>query len=165
MIDRNARKLAAENVRHFVNGGITNFELEESQPNTEDKAVLAIYDSLWLFYDDFRTHKLVSEHALPESTKKAMARWLMFLYTDQEYVWPAIAYPGARPLEHGLLSKILRRPAKESSFMRQGSYEFWPFISEQAYLQAKQNPCLLSSTLQGAAAEPHAGQDLEQYDN
>ena len=145
MVDRDARKAAAEKVRYFVNGGITNFEFEDSQPSTRDEAVLAIYDTLWLFYDDFEKHKLVLGHAIPEKTKKDMARWLMFLYSDEEYEWPPISYPGARPLEHGFLSKIFGGPDKESKFMRRGGYGFWPFISEETYLQAKQNPSLLSS--------------------
>lgn len=146
MIDRDARKITAEKVRHFINGGIDNFEFEDSEPTTNDEAVLAIFSTLWLFYDDFKKHKMVADHAIPKNTKKVMARWLMFLYSNQEYEWPSIPHPGARPLEHGFLSKILGGPEKESKFMRQGSYEFWPFISEEAYLDAMENPSLLSST-------------------
>lgn len=146
MIDRSARELAAEQVRHFINGGTTNFEFECSEPDTEDEAVLAIYDTLWLFYDDLKEHKLVGEQAIPKNTKKIMARWLMFLYSGQEYEWPSISYPGVRPLQHGFISKILGGPEKEAKFMQHGNYDLWPFISEEAYLNAKQNPTLLSST-------------------
>ncbi len=146
MIDIEARKKAAEVVRRFISGRITNFDFEKNMPATADLAVQAIEDSLWLVYDDFEKHKLDAEWVLPGGTKSQMARWVMFLHTDEEYRWPTFRYPGLRPLKHGLVSRLLNKPHREYEFMSSGEYDVWPFISKEQFEHAKQNPVLLAAS-------------------
>ena len=146
MIDRAARNQAAEIVRRFISGQITNFEFEAKMPNTKDLAVLAIEDSLWLFYDDFKKHKLSGHWKLPDQTKSEMVRWVMFLHTNDEYFWPNINYPGVRPLQHGFFSKLFKGPEREQAFMQAGLYSVWPFINNESFQNAKQNPVLLAGS-------------------
>ncbi len=146
MIDIEARKKAAEIARRFVAGQITNFEFEELYPPSEDPALLAIEDTLWCFYDDFEEHCLKGKHSVPEETKSIMLRWLMFLYSNQEYEWPLIGYPGIRPITYGLFGKLFNRHKKQHEFLSAGEIEYWPFISKESFENARQNPVLLAGT-------------------
>lgn len=147
MIDREARDKAAEILRHFISGQITNFELEAEMPTSDDPVISAIEDSVWLFYDDFSKHKMKSDWALPKEAKELMARWIMFLHTDEEYKWPAFPHAGVRPLKHGWLARLLGKHLEEKMFMGCGTYGVWPFFDESSYDIAKRNPRLLSKSL------------------
>ena len=143
MIDREARDKAAEILRQFISGQITNFAFEEKMPQSRDSAILAIEDSMWCFYDDFKKHKMKGKWKLPEETKKEMARWVMFLYSNEEYKWPNYSYAGVLPLRHGWFSKLRGKPRKEKEFMQFGEYEVWPFLNKESYESALQNSKLL----------------------
>src|SRR4030095_14550474 len=97
MIDRRARRQAAEVIRHFLAGRITNEQFEDRYPSSKDPVIWALDDTLWNFYDDFEEHTLSGKHAVPEELKRQMSRWLLFLYTEDEYCWPNISAPGMRP--------------------------------------------------------------------
>jgi hypothetical protein len=144
MIDREARKNPAEIVRRFISGQITNFKFEARMPVTKDLAVRAIENSLWCFYDDFKEHSLSGEWKLPDETKSIMARWIMFLHTDEEYRWPNMAWPGVRPLQHGFFSRLFKGPQREQKFMSAGCYAVWPFINKESFGKARQNPVLFA---------------------
>ncbi|WP_372634072.1 hypothetical protein [Alcanivorax jadensis] len=144
MIDYEARKEAAEVARRFVAGQISNFEFENGFPSSKDPAIRAIEDTLWCFYDDFEEHQLRDKWIAPEETKKVMIRWVMFLYSDEEYEWPKISYPGVRPIEYELFGKLLNRYKNQYAFLSSGEIEYWPFISKESFDHAKKNPSLLA---------------------
>ncbi len=144
MIDTEARKIAAEVTRRFVAGQISNFKFEDQFPASKDPAMKAIEDTLWCFYDDFEEHCIKGKWAVPDATQSIMWRWVMFLYSDEEYLWPTIRFPGVRPIQFGLLGKIFNRHKRQHEFLNSGDIEFWPFISKASYLKAKQNPVLLA---------------------
>ena len=144
MIDRKARKETAALLRHFITGQITNVEFEDSLPLSEDEAVEAVVSSAWCFYDDFKTHKLRGRKKLKKNEKKQLARWIMFLYTEQEYEWPFIPNPGVFPIEHSVISKILGKEKKEQAFMALGEYEYWPFLKKEYFEAARLSPKLLN---------------------
>lgn len=146
MVDIEARKKAAEIVRQFVSGRMENFEFEESMPVTKDEGVKAIEDTLWCFYDDFRTHKLRDEWAPDEEYKCKMVRWVLFLQTEEKYQWPRVSCPGIRPLKHSWFSKLVKGPKKEQVFLNSGQYEYWPFINKESFQRANQNPTLLTGS-------------------
>lgn len=146
MIDSGARKRAAEIARRFVEGQVTNFKFENNFPSSKDPAMWAIEDTLWCFYDDFDEHCLTGKWAVPEETKSLMQRWVMFLYSSEEYGWPKISHPGVRPIEYGLFGKLFNRHNKQHDFLTSGEMEFWPFISKESFARAKQNPVLLAGS-------------------
>src|SRR5436190_23104801 len=97
MIDRTARNRAAETIRRFVCGQITNKEFIRRYPDSKhDPVISALDDTVWCLYDDIRTHKLSGDYALTKEFKSEVARWLLFLYSDAEYEWPKIGKPGFR---------------------------------------------------------------------
>ncbi len=146
MNDLRARRKSAELIRHFISGQVTNFEFEEKSIESNDPVIRAIEDCLWCLYDDFTEHKLNEEHKLSKELKHHMARWLLFLYTDEEYKWPHFSYPGFRPMEHGFWSKLFNGPKKEQEFMDAGDYNVWPFITKESFEYAKTNTTLLTDT-------------------
>jgi len=148
VIDRKARDSAAELLRQFASGRITNFELEDRWPNSKDPAIDGLESTIWCFYDDFKEHTLQGPFALAPGMKRVVARWIVFLHTSEPYQWPNINYPGVRPLHRswitrrlGLLNLITR---KEHSFIKSGSFEVWPFISAQSFENARKRPKLMS---------------------
>jgi len=146
LIDRVSRDKAAGMLRRFISGQMTNFDFEDKMPSSKDFVISEIYDSMWLFYDDFTKHKMKDEWAFPKDTIKLMARWVIFLHSDEEYKWPKFRYAGIRPLKHNWLSRLLKKPEKEKKFMEFGDYNVWPFFDLESYNNAKQNPKLLSGS-------------------
>jgi hypothetical protein len=147
VVDRDARDKAAAILRHFISGQITNFKFEGELPSSNDPVISAIEDSMWFFYDDLTKHKMKGDWALPKQTKEIMARWIMFLYTDEEYKWPEFPHAGVRPLKHGWLSRLLGKAREEQMFMGSGAYNVWPFFNKESYKNAKRDPKLLSGPL------------------
>src|ERR1044072_1986353 len=150
MIDRVARKQAAEAIRHFVSGQITNDEFIRRYPSSKyDPVIWALDDTAWCLYDDSATHTLTGEYVLTKEFKKQVARWLMFLYSEEEYLWPRIGKPGFRSSSESLwLSWIFgfgQRRLKK--FMASGDYEVWPFINRESFDRARKNPVLLRGNI------------------
>jgi hypothetical protein len=148
VVDRKARDCAAELLRQFASGRITNFALENRWPNSKDPAVRALESTIWCFYDDFSEHTLQGPFALAPQMKRVVARWIVFLHTSEPYQWPSIAYPGVRPLRRNWLTQRLGLvnlfTRKEQRFLKAGSFELWPFISAQSFERARSRPKLLS---------------------
>ena len=136
MIDRVARKQAAEVIRHFVSGQITNDEFIRRYPSSKhDPVIWALDDTMWCLYDDIATHKLAGEYAPSKDFKKQVARWLAFLYSDEEYLWPRIDRPGFRSNAESLwLSWIFGFGQRRlRRFMASGDYEVWPFTRREDF--------------------------------
>ena len=89
MIDRQARDLTAELIRHLVSGQITTDQFEDRLPNSADRAIQEVYSSgPYLLYSDDDEHKLVGDDAVPREAIPDVARWILFLKSDLEYEWP-----------------------------------------------------------------------------
>jgi hypothetical protein len=150
MIDRVARKQAAEAIRHFVSGQITSDEFLRRYPSSNrDPVIWALDDTVWCLYDDIVTHKLTGKYALPKEVKKQVARWLMFLYSDEEYLWPRIGRPGFRshsePLWLSWIFGFGQRRLKK--FLASGDYDLWPFIKREGFERARKKPVLLTGNI------------------
>jgi hypothetical protein len=148
MIDRAARKQAAETIRHFVAGQITNEEFIRRFPTSQqDPIIWALDDSVWCLYDDIRTHKLTGQWALPRQFKPEVVRWLMFLYSDQEYLWPKIGKPGflQRPSWFHRFFKFAR---KRFERFHAGDYAVWPFLRREEFEDTRRKPYLLGGNIQ-----------------
>lgn len=146
VIDVQARRKAALAARRFVSGQISNFEFEDLIPSSKDPAIWAIEDTLWSFYDDFDEHTLKGKWAPPEETRKLMNRWVLFLYSREEYLWPRISYPGLRPFEIGFWGRLFKRHIKQAEFMSAGDFTYWPFIDAESFENANNSTVLLSAT-------------------
>jgi hypothetical protein len=130
MIDRRRRDQFAELLRHFAAGRLTNDDYEDRvglvmDEADDDPALDVVYEQAWLLYDDLRTQ-------LGRAGRREVARWVLFLYSDQEYEWP-------RRLPHDrwyLLLNIATLGAwvflggnhRQRRLGAYGDWEVWPFI-------------------------------------
>lgn len=161
-VDNCARRQAAQIFRNFINGKISNDEFEDSMPITKDRAVLAIWETAWVFYDDLKEHRLVGRHTLPSDQKRACVRWLLFLHSDLEYGWPDIRLPGLDPVsrvEPNSWRRAWQRanlqdtlaPKDVDQFLSAGHYKVWPFTSVADYKAALRSRRLLAGRGKTAA--------------
>ncbi len=147
MIDTESRRSAALLVRRFVAGQISNFEFEDTFPKSRDRALRAVESTMWCFYDDFQNHKLKGVWKLNDHARSAALRWIVFLYSTEDYVWPSISFPGIRPIKLSVFGKLLGRQRQQRHFLESGDINFWPFLDSESYKQAKRQPVLLSGTI------------------
>ncbi|HZQ22697.1 MAG TPA: hypothetical protein VFA89_07840 [Terriglobales bacterium] len=135
MIDRHARDIAADALRDFMEGSISNDEYERRYPRSkDDPALWEIWVQVWFFYSDVRTHKLTGKHALNEERRAFMERCILFLKSDVEFEWPRQKF---RPW-YGILrllgfGRTLKR--REEEEMSIGDKEVWPFLKKTQYQQ------------------------------
>ncbi len=92
MGDQEARRKYAELGHQFISGRMTNDEYEERceeiTSHQDDPAVREIYHQIWFLYDDIQTHRMTGKHRLDRAGRREMAKAVLFLQGDQEYVWP-----------------------------------------------------------------------------
>lgn len=131
MIDRDARDELIVLVKDFISGRITNFQFEAGVPFSGDKAIDAIEDYFWSFYDDFKEHH-ISFTDIPLTTKKEIARLILFLSSDREYRWDeprnslrSFRWIFKRP-------KALRaQKFKKFELHNRGDMSVWPFMQRR----------------------------------
>jgi hypothetical protein len=133
MIDRQARDSAANALRDFMKGSISNRECERRYPRSKgDPAVWSIYSYIWFFYSDSSEHVLSGKHSLTQEGLAFMERCLLFLQSDLDFQWPNtkvhIWYPVLRLI--GLGGIVNRRIEKQMSV---GDKEVWPFLRKADY--------------------------------
>jgi hypothetical protein len=142
VIDRAARQQLAEGLRHLVAGQITNDEFEDrfGRPvlRSKDAVVREIFWSgAWMLYSDLEQYRLRGSRALPRSTRREIARWILFLRSDLPYSWPlrsgtsAFAWVPIHLLTLGASAAIRRR-----RWRRSGESMVWPFRSWGDYRAA-----------------------------
>lgn len=138
MIDRHARDRLGEAIRALASGQISNDEFERRVPRSSDPAVRCVYaDGVWFLYSDLWGYRLKGERRLSAEQKAEVARWVLFLKTDQAFEWPQpsgwvrMGLLAASLLSFGLAAKIYRR-----SYQSRGDWPVWPFISRGNYEQA-----------------------------
>lgn len=142
MIDRQARKELAEALRALASGLISNDEFERRIPDSTDPAIRHLFaDGAWRLYSDLREYRLKGKHRLDSSTKAAVARWVLFLKTDQPFEWPqprpltALALLCANLITLGFAARHFQRRYRTA-----GDWSVWPFISRAAYEHALTSP-------------------------
>lgn len=74
MVDRSRRSQAAQVLRDFMAGRLTNFDFEEQFPQSgSDRVLAAIAEMVWFTYDDLKTHRLEGEYTLPDAGEKSLS--------------------------------------------------------------------------------------------
>ena len=92
MIDRESRDRLAVALRHYVAGLITNDALDDIQVDWRDRGAVAVKEMSWQLYSDNKQHFAKNEHRLAKDDRRQVIRWIAFLYTDQEYLWPEYSF-------------------------------------------------------------------------
>jgi hypothetical protein len=146
MIDFTVRRAAAELLRQFVAGRMTNDELETRWPTSGDPAVREIRDAAWMLCSDLREYRLTGADRLPTESRRAVARWIVFLHGERPYEWPVtpaalrFAQSVVNVLTLGLTVRLWdwRLPTR-------GDLDVWPFIRRTDLRRALRRPRLLSA--------------------
>ena len=147
MIDRDARNNMAVLVRRLVACRITNDDFEEEVPRSDDPAIHAVHGMAWRLYSDLETHFLNGRHSIPKDGRREIARWILFLYSNEEYAWPDYSFFQANDWLMNLLTFGWWERRKESQlnqFKAAGDFNVWPFINRASFDSAVNNPTLLT---------------------
>jgi len=133
MVNRQARDTAAEVLREFRDGSISNREYERRYPRAkDDPALWGIYSQVWFCYSDSSEHGLTGKHALTGEGRALINRCLLFLASNLEFEWPAtklrIWFPFLRLIGFGRI--VNRKIEKQMSI---GDVDVWPFLKKSDY--------------------------------
>jgi hypothetical protein len=135
MIDRNSRDKLALALRRYAAKRITNDQLEYAGGNSKDRGVRAVQDMAWRLYSDMHCHRAVGRHALDKDTRRAVARWVLFLRTDCEYSWPDHELRQAENRLDQFVRDIFtagqsskKKRQKWQDFHGAGDFDVWPFL-------------------------------------
>lgn len=150
MIARDSRNRLAEALRHYVSGRITNDELFTASASVDprDPGVEAVKWASWMLYDDLKEHFV--ENSLPShsAARREVARWIVFLHSDEEYLWPGspgslvnVFHNVANFLTFGWWWK--RMVKKWEQRVGNGDYSMWPFSGRAEFERATKQPRLL----------------------
>jgi len=141
MVDSVARINAAEALKDFRDGQITNFDFEGRWPcyDDRDRGLHAIETMIWRSYDDFRGHTLTGEHGLSDESRLVFDRCVLLLLSECEYAWPDDDFMQAGASSGGLttlgLSDTYDPRLRELHV--EGDDPFWPFSNLSEYESAK----------------------------
>lgn len=150
MIHRESRNNLAEALRHYVSGQITNDNLDDIEVDWRDRGAIAVKDIAWGLYDDLSEHKATETHYLNKDARHEIAKWIIFLHSDQEYIWPEYSFMQIvnwpmNILTFGWWEKMKEKRWQE--FQEAGDHEAWPFSSKEELEKFRRKPKLLSKKL------------------
>jgi hypothetical protein len=151
VVDRHRRDKLAELLRHFAAGLVTNDEFEDrietiidDPPKMSDRALWAVRMMAWFYYDDLSTHKLTGRRALDREERAEFARWVLFLHSSQEYLWPEFCFVFPGGLLRNLITFGRCGPRAWTQFKSAGDFDVWPFLRQEDMSAARLRPRLLA---------------------
>ena len=147
MIDIEARNKFAELLHQFIAGRIENFDFEDRVPSSNDPALSEIWwQAGWPLYDDFKTHKLNGEWRIPNQYRRELAKAILFLKTNKEYIWPPKT--GLYPTLISVINIVtfgLYKKYNKNINMPKLENEAWPFATLEELSEANDNPVYLNA--------------------
>ena len=155
MIDRQSRDRLAAALRHYVSGQITNDDLDAISVDWRDRGAAAVKAMSWRLYSDLERHYATHEHALNKEAKRDIARWIVFLHSDLEYVWPnhQLIETQGGPLNALTLGWWDKRKKRIwDAFLEAGDFSVWPFCHRTEFEEAISHPRLLAGSGQRGEA-------------
>jgi len=147
MIHRQSRDALALAIRRYVSGRITNDDLDDIAVDWRDRGAAAVKEMAWNLYDDNDNHRAVGKHHLNKSVRREIARWIVFLHSDQEYIWPEYSFIQiwnwpANLLTFGWWERWKSR--RLQAFKEAGDFSVWPFTRRADFVEVVLRPRLLS---------------------
>jgi hypothetical protein len=134
-VDQSARRKAALLIRRWLEGSITNFEIDDSWPwECKDDGVVDIGKETWRYYDDFPEQTL-SLKLLSGEEIHVLRRCLRFLESKEEYLVPEGGVQGAHS-SRDLLSRLFGAKRRIVVAVDDQRKKWWPFADETQYSKA-----------------------------
>ena len=147
MIDRAKRDRLAEALRHLLSGRIDNLAFDDLDcPGTitesKDRALFAVFYSVWSHYDDFHSHPL----ELTDGQRLDFKRCILFLHSDAEYEWPRLSL-GIVDCFWRIADRITGHHFAWWPRRSIGDRAVWPFFRRDDFDRALRCPRLLRGRL------------------
>ena len=156
MIHRPSRDALALALRRYVSGRITNDDLDELVVDWRDRGAVAVKEMAWSLYDDTYVHRAGSDLARGSEARTAIARWIVFLHSDAEYLWPEYSFLQIVnwPLNILTLGWWEKHKAHRwQQFLEAGDFDAWPFCARSELEKAAASPKLFAKAEQAVAAD------------
>ena len=164
MVDKERRRKLALHLRHLAVGLATNDDFEEAimeditagwlpeqyyrskQSKGDDPIIQPMLELCWGLYDDTKQHKLTKSNKLSAEALKIVARCILFLHSEREYVWPY--FDTNNPVLKFSFTDIIftiltlgqhyRNKKGEHlisyyEWQKLGDYDVWPFFMKDDY--------------------------------
>jgi hypothetical protein len=148
VIDRSARDRLAEGLRQFAAGRSWSEDFEQRcvmpAMRSPDPGAHEVAWAAWGLYDDFSDTRLTGRFRLSRESRRAIARWIMFLRSDTAYEWPT--YPrwhalALLPMDILTLGATAR--ARRRKWRKAGEFHVWPYRTWSDYRTAIRTPVYL----------------------
>ena len=147
MIHRESRDRLALALRQYVSGRITNDDLADVIVDWRDRGAVYVYEMAWGLYDDMSVHHATGSHYLNEEARKVIARWIVFLHSDEEYIWPEYSFIQIVNWPMNILTFGWWERNKQKrweQFLEAGDFDVWPFCDKNQLQKAIKRPRLLA---------------------
>ena len=147
MIHRSSREALALALRRYAARRITNEDLDAIQVDWRDRGAVAVKEMAWRLYDDTYQHKAEKRNALDREAKRMVSRWVVFLHSDLEYLWPNYTFTGIINWPLNLLTLgwwERRKERRWQQFLEAGDFEVWPFLRKEEEKREVMHPRLLN---------------------
>lgn len=144
MIDRKSRDVVFAELRKAAFGNGSGFECENTlmSLSSDDGVIEALRRTFREIMDE---HDKPLKFVFAEGTdlRDRLARWLLFLKSNDSYTWPSSKLPSGI-LDYYKSTAFDRMTGGDkrtinaiTHFMQAGDYAYWPFASKSDYEQAK----------------------------
>src|SRR5262249_10627471 len=118
-------------LRRYVAGRISNDDLDDIAVDWRDRGAVAVRQAASGLYSDNKHHYATGKHAITDDGKRIIARWVVFLHSEHEYLWPEYSFIQSVNWPLNLLTfgwwercKAVRR----REFQEAGDFAAWPFV-------------------------------------
>jgi len=143
MICRKSRDRLALALRSYVSGRISNDDLDGIDVDWRDRGAVAVKQAAWGLYSDNQHHFATGQHAINDDGKRIIARWVVFLHGEHEYLWPEYSFNQIvnwplNLLTFGWWERRKRRRLNE--FEEAGEIDAWPFVGKKDSDEAARRP-------------------------
>lgn len=147
MICRQSRDQLALALRRYVAGRISNDDLDGIVVDWRDRGAVAVKQMAWGLYSDIEHHYTTGGHAIGREGKKVIARWIVFLHGDSEYLWPDYSFRQIVNWPFNLLTLgwwERRKEHRRKEFEEAGDFAVWPFVRTADLNDALNRPKFLA---------------------
>ena len=133
MIDRDSRDRLALALRRFASGRITRNELDLVATVAEDSTdpgVAALVDAIYWQFLNMGPNRLLGRHALEPVARHGVARWVLFLRSEEPYAWPRRG-PSLEDMVRAFFTLGQSWMERRAEWAQTGDESLWPFVGSQ----------------------------------
>lgn len=134
-------------LRRLVAGRISNDEYEDGLADDFDEGSNSVFfEGGWHLYSDTKEYCLEGRHKLDRESKRKVARWIMFLRSSADYIWPiAPSFLRVRRLLYSISRGKWCADSlhKYDSLMARADAVFWPFFNQDQFRKELDSPSYL----------------------